>query len=146
MITISILFKALTAMNFSQQKLSQSLHASSSTINAWINKDRQPTLSANTLFEHCIDNCRKDYGLYPDEHLFIHTLIQELAISDKEKQYLNGRLNYYQKHNPSNLDYYKLFMLEVIQAALDRKDLSNETLIFDIHNKNAPFILIWHHM
>lgn len=139
MINISILFSALNTMNFSQQKLAKSFNTSPSTINGWVKSNRQPQLSADDILKY-IDKCRNDFFLYLDNHTFMNTLINMLSITAREKQVYSRKLDAHQKNMGCTSEFYRLFMLELIQNALDKKELQEDFLSYDINTQNQSLI------
>ena len=141
MLTISRLMEALTSpakIKISQNKLANCFNTSTSTINAWVNKDTQPHLTADDIYKG-INDCRVQYPTYQNETDFVEKIINCLDIDPWEKDSLEMEFNIYKNRYPSDGTCSSKFLKHLIQMALEKKEIGS-SLAYDPFDPVHPVV------
>ena len=132
-------FRAITKMNVSQNELGKAFNTSTSTVNAWVRKEKpaKPSLSADVIYEG-IEECRKSsrkIKKYDPDFLFIQDLLGYMDLNERERSFFETKYNLYKSQNRSKGNSeeisYKSCLLDLIQMSLDQETCPNVIRAYD---------------
>lgn len=138
MLSMQRYFTALTKFNISQRKLAQITGSSVSSVNAWL-KGTQPQLSAKNIFDYT-ETCRKDLLGCEPEMDYLRKILENLVLTDVEKNYISSILDHYASSSDNDAQCYERFMLSLIQMCLDKKECGSSLLKYDRTGIQRPLV------
>lgn len=142
MMEMKDVFKALNNMNISLETIGYCFNRAKSSISNWIKGVKYPDLSIAELFAG-IESCRKDTLRFSEEE-FIPRFLHGLSMApDVQKNLLD---DYHERmqaaDDPSAA--YRDFLLDLFQAAVERRSIGQRMLEFDPQCPIRPIVAIGH--